>query len=327
MTELNKSIIQKVKDELEITDDLSSTELYDLLHRYRSSQHPDKFTDDKRKEEAEEKFKNLNTLLQELASYIETEKLQKKPSEIIPFQKDFDLVKSKQANVNLEETINRLELTIRVNEITIRDLKRELARLRSEKVDKKTKELIKLYKPTKKNLFALGITFFLTFIIGILTKIEEIATIISKYFPFNEKILNYIIFGILVLIPMKYMKMVYEESRIQKLSNKIKTPLFINKFYQYLKNNDITESFAEINVYDFLTNQLIPKNKIIKFINSKVFHLYSEITIDSLKDIFIYNLINKQLINISTAEKLDRTFRIVKGYNHRDFDDFDDLDF
>ena len=323
MTELNKSIIQKVKDELGITDDLSSTELYDLLHKYRSSQHPDKFTDDTRKKEAEEKFKNLNTLLQELASYIEIEKLQKKPSEIIPFQKDFDLVKSKQENVNLEETIKDLELTIRVDKIKIENLKKELARLRSEKVDKKTKELIKLYKPTKKNLFALGITFFLTFIVGILTKIEEIAAIISKYSPFNEKILNYIIFGILILIPMKYLKMVYEESRIQKLSNKIKTPLFINKFYKYLNDSNVTESFTEMNVYDYLTNQLVPKNKISKFVNSKIFHLYNEITIDSLKDIFIYNLINKQLINISTAEKLDRTFKIVKGYNSLDFDDFD----
>ncbi len=320
MTKLNKSIIQKVKDELGIADNLSSTELYDLLHRYRSSQHPDKFIDDKRKEDAEEKFKTLNTLLQELASHIETEKLQKKPSEIIPFQKDFDLVKSKQANVNLEETISRQELTIRVKDSEIKGLNEELARLRSEKVDKKTNELVKSYKPTKKNLFTMGITFFLTFLIGVLTKIEEVATIIAKYFPFNEDILNYIIFGILVLIPMKYLKMIYEESRIQKLSKKIKTPIFINKFYLCLKDNDIKESFTEMHVYDYLMKQLVPKNRINKFFNSKVFQLYNEITIDSLKDIFIYNLINKQLIKISTAEKLDRTFKIVKGYSHHDFD-------
>ena len=41
MTELTTSIIQKVKDELQTNEELSATELYDLLHKYRSSQHPD----------------------------------------------------------------------------------------------------------------------------------------------------------------------------------------------------------------------------------------------------------------------------------------------
>lgn len=49
MADITSSIIQKVKNELQIQDNLSSTELYDLLHKYRSTQHPDKFTDKERK--------------------------------------------------------------------------------------------------------------------------------------------------------------------------------------------------------------------------------------------------------------------------------------
>lgn len=45
MPDITPSIIQKVKDELNIQEELPPTELYDLLHRYRNSQHPDRFTD------------------------------------------------------------------------------------------------------------------------------------------------------------------------------------------------------------------------------------------------------------------------------------------
>jgi hypothetical protein len=122
MTELTTSIIQKVKDELQITEDLASTELYDLLHKYRSSQHPDKYLDDNRKKEAEEKFKNLNTLLLELSNLIEQEKQLKKPSEIIPYQKDYEIVKNKQQIINYESIIENLELTKRFNENEIKKL-------------------------------------------------------------------------------------------------------------------------------------------------------------------------------------------------------------
>jgi len=57
--EITNSIIQEVKDELGISYDIPSTRLYDLLHKYRPTQHPDKFTDENLKEVAEEKFKKI----------------------------------------------------------------------------------------------------------------------------------------------------------------------------------------------------------------------------------------------------------------------------
>ena len=200
MTQLSISIIQKVRDELNVSSDLESTELYDLLHKYRNSQHPDKFTNEERKKEAEEKFKYLNTLLLELSNLIEQEKQQRKPSEIIPFQKDYEIVKTKQQNIIHEEEIEELKQTIRVNEFTIRELKKELLKLLSDKVDEKTSELIKLYKPSRRNLFSLGIIFFLTFTISILTKVEDIAKILNKYSPLDQQTFNYIIFVIFIRI-------------------------------------------------------------------------------------------------------------------------------
>lgn len=328
MSEITISIIQKVKEELSISEDLESTELYNLLHKYRSSQHPDKFVNDERKKVAEEKFKKLNTLLLELANYIEQEKQQKKPSDILPFQKDYEIVKTKQQSIEYEEIIKSLKLKIEVKEINIKELKKEILKLRSEKVDEKTIELIKLYKPTKRNLYSLGISFLLTIIAGVLIRVDDIAQIINKYSPLDQKVFNYIIFIILIFIPLRYLKMLFEESQIEKASKKIKTPLFISKFVKYLDNKDSKDSFTEMDVYDYLYNSLYPKNIISRLFLSGIFNLYNETTIDSLKDIFIFNLINRQLISISSANKLDRRFKIINTtyYNNISFD-LDDLSF
>lgn len=328
MTELATSIIQKVKGELQIADDLSATELYDLLHKYRSSQHPDQFIDVKRKKEAEEKFKQLNILLLELANFIEQEKQQKKPSEIIPFQKDYEIVKSKQQLINHEETIKGLLSTKEVNEREIKTLKKQILKLQGNKADEKTTDLIKHYKPSKRSLLSQGITFLLTLTIGVLTKVEKAADILTKYFPFDPAYLNYIIFGILVFIPLRFLKSYLEEGQIENTAKRIRIPLFINKFLNYLTEKDIKDTFTEMNVYEFLILELAPRNFITKLLQTNIFNLYSETTIDSLKDIFIYNLLNKQLISISSAEQLDRKFKIAKTYPYSSpYFDIDELEF
>lgn len=328
MTNLTRSIIQKVKDELCVSEDLTSTELYDLLHKYRSSQHPDKFLDEQRKIDAEEKFKNLNTLLLELASQIEQEKQLKMPSEIIPFQKDYEIVKSKQLIINYESIIEDLQLSKRVAENEIKSLKKQILKLQGDKADEKAIDLVKHYKPSKRSLLSQGITFLLTFLIGVLSKIEEVAAIIAKFFPFDPSILNYIIFGVLVIIPLRFIKMYMEEGKIENVAKRIRTPLFINKFLINLTDKGIIDSFTEMNVYEFLSKELTPRSFFVRFWNSSIFNLYTETTIDSLKDIFIYNLLNKQLISISSAEQLDRKFRILRTihYSSQNFD-FDNIEF
>ena len=328
MTGIETSIIQKVKDELQTSDELSATELYDLLHKYRSAQHPDKFIDDERKKEAEEKFKRLNALLLELSKFIEQEKLQKKPSEIIPFQKDYEIVKSKQQLVNYEEIISNLELTNRINENVIKTLKKQILNLQSDKADEKAADLINHYKPSKRSLLSQGITFLLTLTIGVLTKVEEVAAILTKYFPFDPVYLNYIIFSVLVFIPLRFLKSYIEEGQIENTAKRIRTPLFINKFLNYLTEKDIKDTFTEMNVYEFLSLELAPRSFMTKFFRANIFNLYSEPTIDGLKDIFIYNLLHKQLISISSAEHLDRKFKISKTHHYSSANfDLDDLDF
>lgn len=321
MTTITTSILQKVKDELDLKEDLPSTDLYDLLHKHRSNNHPDKFTNDDTKNEAEEKFKELNVLLKELSNFIEKEKLEKKPSELIIYEKNFEVIQLKQEIILLENKNKSLTSSNEIKQHEIERLTKTINKVRNDDLAEKTSDLIKLYKPNSKNLFSLGLGIVLTLIVGVSSKIEEVANIINKYSPFEPKTFKYIVFGILIFFILRYCKMIYEGSRIENSAKKIKTPILINKFVKYLEEKEIDDSFTEMNVYDFLSKELVPKNIITKILFSKIFHLYSETTVDSMKDIFIYNLINRKLINISHAEKLDRKFRIIKSsYYHIDYD-------
>jgi len=322
MEELTTSIIQTVKDELQETGDIASTELYDLLYKYRNSQHPDKFFDDERKKDAEEKFKNLDALLVKLSKYIEQEKQQKKPSDMILYEKEYEIVKNKQEIIIYEAIIKNLKFTKEMNEREIIDLKKQILKFQGDKGDEKTDDLIKHYKPSKSSLLSQGITFILTLIIGAVTKIDDVAKILSKYFPFDLIYLNYFIFGILIFIPIRFVKMYFEEGQIENTAKRIKTPLFINKFLNYINNKGIEQTFAEMDVYQFLSIELAPRNFFTKLFKINLFDLYNEATIDSLKDIFIYNLLNKQLISISSAEQLDRKFKIVKTSYYNNFHGF-----
>lgn len=316
MKGLTTSIIQKVKDELGITEDLPSIELYDLLHKHRNLQHPDKFADEERKKDAEEKFKRLNELLNELSKYIELEKQQKKPSDIIPYQKDYEIVKSKQQAIDYEAKIKELQLINDYKDREIKTLRKEIASLQKDKVEEKTNDLIKHYKPSKKSLISQGIAFLVALVVGVLTKIDEVAIVLSKYFPFDPIYLNYFIFGILVFIPLRFITQYFLENKIDKAAKRIRTPLFNKKFLNYLSEKDIKDYFTEMNVYDFLQTEFASKNSFSKTVRKYIYNVYSETSINSLKDIFIFNLLSKQLITISDADQLDRKFRIAKSVSH-----------
>ena len=136
--EITNSIIQEVKDELGISDDIPITKLYNLLHKYRTSQHPDKFTDENLKEVAEEKFKKINSLLNKLSAHIEVEKQQKLDNELVIFQNDYEIIDLKQSIVHLEKEIEKLKKEIKSNEYLIKRIRKENKRLKKDYVDKKT---------------------------------------------------------------------------------------------------------------------------------------------------------------------------------------------
>lgn len=324
MNKLEKTAIEKAKEILEIlTNDVPTDELYDKLYDYRLSQHPDKYQDDSAKKVAEENFKEAGNLLEALKKNIELQLVKSKPSEIVPFQKIYDNIQLKQKTVDLQNEIQNLKTKYDSLKYENQDLKKELKSLRIEKLSEKQDELKQQYAPSKKGILSNGIIFVLAFTTAIFTKIEAIANFLSKYSPLPDNVFNYILFGVLIFIPVRFLYMHLKQSCINAIAQLIITPPMIQLFLNHLKSENKVDNFAEINVYNFIMRIQYPKNKILRGFLNTLFGIQSHNVLRRLKDIFIYNLLSKQLIEISRADNLDRNFRIVKGYYHISLDDID----
>lgn len=326
---LQTSVITKVKTLLGVTADIEPTELYDLLYDYRNTVHPDKFTDDKKKIEAEEKFKEIGVLLSDLNKIIEGQKLEKKPSELIPYQKQFELIQRKQEIVTNEEEIKSLQSINSLLKHEIKSLRNEVKNLRDDRIKESTKELIDLYKPKKKGIFSPGLAVIGSLITLIVTKIEEVATVIFKYSPISEPLFNGVVFtiliGAIILLFFNYQR----ERILESYANTVKTPKTVRDFYDYITDYDdkkkITK-FTETQVFEFIEYRIVRYSPVRKIFFKSILRILDENSIDKLKDIFIYNLLSKQLIEVSTAENMDRTFNLSGRYSHLNLDDID-LDF
>ena len=313
MLELEKNILQKVKDKLRINYEIDTIKLYDLLNKKRINSHPDKFLDSNLKKKANEDFKEFNSLLSELHTFIQSENSKKTSGELIIFEKEYELINKNQIIIDLEEKIKNLDYSLENKNSEIKALKKALENLKANDLKEKTQELIELYKPTSKNLFSLGISIAIALILGIISKVDKVALIIKKYFPFDPKILNIIIFTVLALIILNYVHKIFEGNLIEKLTQKIKTQAFINKFVIFLNSKDKSDHFTEHNVIEFFEKELSPRNFLSKFIFTNFFSVKNDVAINSMKDIFIYNLLNRKLISISSAEYLDRKFKIINN--------------
>ena len=252
---------------------------------------------------------------------MELQFVNKKPSEIVPYKDIFDSIQLKQTIVDLQNEVRELKQQLEIKNFKIEQLKKELKVLNQDNLEEKKEELIEQYTPSKKSIFSNGIIFILTLITSIFSRIEEIAGFISKYSPIPKDIFNYILFTILIFIPLRFIYKNLKQRVINQISQLITSPPLIQLFVDQLKENDKEDIFSESNVYNFIQRIQFPRNSLIRSMYKFLFSLKSPKVLNSLKDIFIYNLLSKQLIEISRADKLDRNFRIVKGFNHISLDD------
>lgn len=302
--EIVLGVIERVKNILQIDTNNSPLELLQLLRKHRNNFHPDKFTDEKAKGKAEKKFVEIGTLIQELDSFIQQEQINKSPMELALYQPLYDNT-SLQSKLDLSLEENK-ELNSKVDNLQnrIKDLENELKEKESKVIEEKQTELVKLYRPSNNRLFSITILLALTGLIPVLTKIESISNIIRKYAPFTTIQINTFMFtifvGVIVFSLGKYLQYIAIKNRIDE----IKSPIFQTDFFEFLPDKN---DFTEYQVYIYIYGK---KNVIKRTLLLIGFKLYKPETINHLKDVFIHNLIVKQLIEISYAENLDRRFHI-----------------
>jgi hypothetical protein len=310
--DLKNDIVSEVKEFLELEEDLSPSELFKRLREYRNELHPDNFVDDSTKIEAEYKFKDAQNLLDKLFKYLEKEKLNTSSSSIQVYKPIYDHVELQHKYDLLKVKISEYEeLNAKLLQEN-NDLRADLNRKTNEELKNDIKELEANYKPTRKNIISVGISFILTSLVMVLTKVEEVSILIKKYSPINETYINTIIFILFVMIVIDSIKKYVEHKIIERRIEEINSSAIISKFIEYLKGEEMlpswgTKKFREIHVHNFLSLHFYSN---LKWLSKIGFTVYQIQTIDKLKNIFIGNLLNKRLIEISHANLLDRNFII-----------------
>lgn len=315
MKNQDSNLKEEIASLLGVGESFSLIELYDKLKEYRNEHHPDKYNDDEAKLEAESKFKNANNLLNQVRKQIEKNKLSSTSTELTLYKPIFDNFASDQELENAKKKIDELEDEVVAKKNKIESLEKELELRSSKNLSDEISELENMYMPSKRRVLTTGIAFFLTSLIIILSKVEDISNIIMNYSPVSETTFNISTFAILLLIILISIKRYTEQILIKKRASEIISPSFVKKFMNKINNEDInkhsyrSKKFLESHVFEFILGN---ENKFKNFLSNCGLRYFQYGTIDQLKNIFIENLLNKKLVKISHAKDLDRVF-IIKN--------------
>ena len=314
----DKSIIQKVKEILQVSEDLSAIEYLKLLKDYRKRIHPDKFTEKKAQEEATEKFKELGNTIEELNRYIENEKLHRGAKELALFEPLYDNVSLQSKLDEAEEEINKLKEKVDSLKKANEELNESLSRKQNKELEEENLRLKELYKPSNQKLASLGIIFLLTSAFAVMTKIEEVSIVLKKYSPFPEIYLNNVVFGIFVIMLLLVVKQFVENKFFALKVSEVCSPKFSKEFWSHLSSvkdweEKRTKDFAEEDVFYFIHGKDSNIKRILGIFGFKLFQVETN---DRLKNFVINTFLNKKLIEISLAKGLARTFTIKEGKRH-----------
>lgn len=318
----DSEIIKRIKEFLGIDYDIMPSDLYEKLYQYRYKIHPDLFIDKDEKSDAEKRFKDCYNYLEELSDFLNKERMIN-PKNLTVYDQDNELFLRRQEIIENEKELEKYRNKVQYLESSnsdlsnkVKSLENELKTLRTNKISEKSDELISTYKPTSKNIKALGITIILSTLIVVLTQIEQVTGTIFKYSPVEKSILNYIVFTVFIFVMVLYLKKFIEHKRVEEFTKIIQSQKSINGFYEYLMDSEKDKEFSDYDVYQYIELKLEPQKSISKHIFSKIIKVNKEETYEVLKEIFIYNLLIKGLVVHVGADNLNQMFKIKKSTSY-----------
>ncbi|WP_077403943.1 hypothetical protein [Cellulophaga omnivescoria] len=330
MSNIQTSIIEKVKTELNITENVDAFGLYDILFKSRNIAHPD-LVGTELKSEATEKFKRLNELLQELKVHLDGLKLTKSPQELVLFQNNYESVIDKSQILELEKKNKHLKLELSLKEDEVDRLKKIITKSQEDKSEELNTQLKNLYEPKNSSFLVLGISAFLLLFINIVSQITDLKESITELIPFNIVYLNYFLFGLLVFIGLKLYFKNWQLKKIRNIAEILKSSKTISDFFayngkeheDYYKRKYFLESDLENFINSRYSNQKYrgydyryrgekslyryQYKRLVGNIKS-LFSINDQKSLNYLRDIFIYNLLTKGHIRFGKTDNLDREF-------------------
>lgn len=317
--ELQKSAVERAKDALSITGDVKSYELYEKLRDYRNNIHPDRFTDEKQKKHAEEKFKEIQALLAELAAHVQQETLFVTSSELAVCKPLYDNVYYQQKVDQDDERVAALERELKTAQEVNKHLSAQLEAKTDDTLLAEMKEIERIYRISYRKLKPVGIVLLLTGAMAVMSKIEEVSVFIRKYAPIAQGKIDVVLFGLFALTCVLIAKQVIEYKVFGFFVGKHCSARSAAKFMEFLcgrygKNPDEVKTFTENDVFDYVAGEKSSWRRLLALFGIRLFHVD---TCDNLKKCFINNLLHKKLIQVAEARNLDRLFKIVRPASRR----------
>jgi len=319
-SEIEKNAIQKAKDFLEITEELDAIALYDRLRDYRYSLHPDRVIDENVKKAAEEKFKQASAILTNLSIAIEREQVEKPASEIVPYTHKYEIVRFKRHADIAQERIAELEKEVeRYTSLydfyfaQNKKLEQSLEKKQSDESQEERNHLKALYATPVKGVAAIGGVVILLGCLGVITQMENVASHLQKFSPFPETYISGGLFVAMLYLLILAAKRWVESAYISQRAEEVCSPKYASDFITYLDEHPDREGLVETNVFTEVEafNFIAGENKWHKRILGVLgFTIYRQETTTKLSGIFLNNLLNKKLIDISNAVNLQRVFKI-----------------
>lgn len=159
----DKDIIQEVKETLNIFEEISDIKLLEALKKSVAHKHPDNFTDDDTKKQAEEECKKLTALYNDLKKYIEQNIIKNKS--LVTYDQN-DIIRLSHINetdekdkeiANLKAEKGQLESQLKISEDNIQSLNKKIDDLYNLKTEDNKQEIKEMYRP-RKPVNVVGIT-------------------------------------------------------------------------------------------------------------------------------------------------------------------------
>lgn len=315
------SIIEKVKNALNINIDIDDILLFKQLSKAIINNHPDKFTKEEHKKQAEERFIQLNKLKEEFEFYLEEKRLN---YQITPYNKqDDEIIEYIKLSADKELEIIRLysEISKKTKEIDclneeLNDCRKELRNCQ-DKYDERLLENVNYSRESISSLYKPPI---IGNIIGTTTSIASLSLLLPQVTNILNSIEINIFYSSLILISVSVLWLITHLRRIAavKLSNNIISNIF--------SNPNINDLFNIKHLFDDYNHAYFTENDIYNIINDQMSNYWMKIiffgNFKKLKRDIVENIIleleYKKLIVGTRNNGLEKDFLIeCIGYTRR----------
>lgn len=292
-SENEDDIVQRVKDFLDTTEDIQPTDLYDLLFAYRNSMHPDRFHEDSQKSTAEERFKVANTLLHDLRLFIEHRSLVVTPKDLIPLQREYELIRARDDSIRKDEEIQEIKRDLELAKWEVAQLKKRLETLGAQKIRETRTELIRKRGPHAVHATTAAIGVVLTASWATISQFSDFLRRIRELLPLNAVWLDWLFALLLVGSLLWFLRQLVQKHRLKCFLEIASLGKITLQFQNFLVERKKLRKFTESDVSEFIEDRFASRRIWQRLLENRT---KDPLILEQIKDFFIVTLLGRELI-------------------------------